>query len=142
VVPISAQGLKQAIAAEHGHVVLVDFWATWCVPCEAEYPEFVRLQQKYGKLGLVVIAVSADQRHDVAGKVVPFLRSRHADFAQYLQQSKDPEDFIDAFDPNWYGDLPRAFLYDRNGRMVKEFAGPQREATFAAAIVRRLGSRI
>jgi thiol-disulfide isomerase/thioredoxin len=133
--PIDADGLKKAIASEKGHVVVVNFWATWCIPCVQEFPALVHIQRRYGRDGLVVFAVSADVRRDVPGKVLPFLRRQHADFPQYLQHSEDPQDFIDAFDPSWYGDLPRTFIYDRSGHLVKELANGQTERSFAGAVV-------
>ena len=134
VTPITAKALKSAIAAQKGHVVVVNFWATWCGPCVQEFPALVQLHQRYGKDGVVVMAVSADSPKDVAGKVLPFLRKQHAHFAQYLQHSKDPQEFIDAFDPNWYGDLPRTFVYDRSGRLAKELSGAQTVSAVAAAV--------
>jgi thiol-disulfide isomerase/thioredoxin len=135
ITPIDASGLKKAIGSEKGHVVVVNFWATWCIPCVQEFPTLVTIQRRYGRDGLVVFAVSADVRRDVAGKVLPFLRRQHADFPQYLQHSKDPQDFIDAFDPSWYGDLPRTFIYDRSGHLVKELTNGQTERSFATAVV-------
>jgi thiol-disulfide isomerase/thioredoxin len=43
-----------------GHVLILDFWATWCMPCRIEIPHFVELQNQYGDKGLRVIGVSLD----------------------------------------------------------------------------------
>src|SRR5262245_41943398 len=48
-----------------GKVVILDFWATWCLPCRMEIPGFVDLQKKYADQGLVVIGVSLDDGHEV-----------------------------------------------------------------------------
>jgi thiol-disulfide isomerase/thioredoxin len=131
--PADAPTIKKAIAAEKGHVVLVDFWATWCGPCMAEFPELVKLQKKYQRRGLVVFAVSEDSARDIKSKVIPFLHKQKASFPQYLERADDPEDFINAFDTSWQGDLPKTFIYNRQGRMVKEF-GEQKPKGFERAL--------
>jgi thiol-disulfide isomerase/thioredoxin len=134
VTPADAPVIKQAIAAQRGHVVLVNFWATWCGPCVAEFPAIVQVSRTYRSRGLRVIAVSADQLKDKQTKVVPFLIKQRVDFPVYLQQSTDPENFIDAFDPTWQGDLPRTLIYDRQGRRVKTLIGAQTAQSLAAAV--------
>jgi thiol-disulfide isomerase/thioredoxin len=129
-----APAIKQAIAAQKGHVVVVNMWATWCAPCVAEFPALVRLQHRYRKDGLVVFAVSADLRKDVDTKVKPFLKAHGADFPQYLEHASDPEDFINAFDPKWQGDLPQTFIYDRSGRLARVLSGEQSDNSFAVAV--------
>ncbi len=53
--PVSLEGLR-------GKLVLVDFWASWCVPCRAELPRLVVLQKQHAEAGLVVLAVNVDER--------------------------------------------------------------------------------
>jgi cytochrome c biogenesis protein CcmG, thiol:disulfide interchange protein DsbE len=48
------------LKAYRGKVVLLNFWATWCAPCQVEMPSFVAWQQKYGPRGLQVIGISMD----------------------------------------------------------------------------------
>jgi thiol-disulfide isomerase/thioredoxin len=134
VTPADAATIKRAIAAERGHIVVVNFWATWCGPCVAEFPDVVRFGHDYRKKGVILFTVSADMRKDIPTKVAPFLTRNHADFRNFVQQSKDPEDFINALDPKWEGDLPRTFVYDKSGKLVTELSGAHTEKDFAAAI--------
>jgi len=134
VAPVDAPALKRAIAAQKGHVVLVNFWATWCGPCVAEFPAIVKTSRRYKAQGLTVIAVSADSAKTLHTKVEPFLAKQGATFPAYLEKSADPEDFINALDPTWQGDLPRTFIYDRQGRRVKTLTGEQTAQSLAAAV--------
>ncbi len=134
VTPADAPAIKRAIAAEKGHVVLVNFWATWCGPCVAEFPAIVGTGRKYKAAGLRVITVSADPLKDKDAKVRLFLMRSGAEGPAYLEQSRDPEEFINAFDPAWQGDLPRTLIYDRAGRRVKTLVGEQTAQSLAAAV--------
>jgi len=133
ITPADALTIKKAIAAQKGHVVLVNFWATWCGPCVAEFPAIVAVSQQYRRKGLSVIAVSADSRKDINAKVMPFLIKQRVTFPVYLERSADPEDFINAFDPTWQGDLPRTFIYNRQGRRVQTLTGEQTAQSLASA---------
>ena len=134
VTPADAPVIQKAIVAQRGHVVLVNFWATWCGPCVAEFPAIVQISRRYKASGLRVFAVSADQVKDTRTKVVPFLTKAGADFPAYVEKSADPEEFIDAFDPAWQGDLPRTIIYDKTGRRVKTLTGEQTAQSLAAAL--------
>jgi len=134
IVPATAATIKQAIAARRGHVVLVNFWATWCGPCIAEFPDIVRVSRQLKPQGLETLAVTADSRKDIATKVLPFIVKSGASFPVYLEQSADPQDFITAFDLSWQGDLPRTFIYDRRGKLVRTLSGQQTAQSLTAAV--------
>jgi len=126
-----APAIKRAIASYGGHVVVVNFWATWCPQCVAEFPALVRLSDRYASRGLVVIAVSADQGKEFVPRVAPFLSKQKAHFPVFIL-SGDQEKAVDAFDPTWQGDLPRTFIYDKHGRLVKTLVDEQTYATFTS----------
>ena len=67
------EGKTVRLSDYNGKVVLINFWATWCPPCRAEMPEFVRLQREHAKQGLQIIGITyPPERKD---RVVRFARS-------------------------------------------------------------------
>jgi peroxiredoxin len=100
-----------------GQVLVVNFWATWCGPCVAEFPEFVMLDEKYRSKGVRIIAISADEPAELQSKVVPFIRKQQARFEVYVQDVDDPEEMIRQIGSEWSGALPATFVYDKEGRL-------------------------
>lgn len=134
VTPADAPVLKRAIASHKGRVVMVNFWATWCGPCVAEFPALVKFAKAHRSQGLDFLAVSADVRKDVPTKVVPFLVRQKYVGPAYLEHAPDPEEFINALDPAWQGELPRTLIYNRQGKLVKSLSGAQTEKTLSAIV--------
>ena len=66
------KGAPVSLSTYKGHVVLLDFWATWCTGCKEEIPWFMEFQDKYNKTGLTVVGASLDD--DGWKSVKPFLR--------------------------------------------------------------------
>jgi thiol-disulfide isomerase/thioredoxin len=111
---VNADGLKEAVARQKGKVVFVNMWATWCAPCVAEFPDIVKLYQKYHARGLEVIAVSFDSD---APSAIPFLDKQKADFTNLLKSPKQDDDvFMKTFDKEWPGALPASWVFDRKGK--------------------------
>ena len=70
-----------AVPALAGHVVLVDFWASWCAPCKASFPAFANLHAEYAGKGVLILAVALDEQHDALRNVTAFVRREAPPFA-------------------------------------------------------------
>ena len=117
-----SEGLKKAVAGLKGKVVFVNFWATWCAPCVAEFPDIVKLYQKYHAKGLEVIAVTFDMEAPTA---VPFLDRHKADFINLWKSAKQEDNaFMTGFDKDCLGALPDSWLFDQKGKRVYFHMGP------------------
>jgi thiol-disulfide isomerase/thioredoxin len=132
-VPINEAGFQKLVDSHKGKVVLYDFWATWCAPCRAEFPQLVLLEDKLRSQGLEVITISADdQEHKTAAD--KFIQMFRVEGPAYRKQADDDDHFINAIDPKWSGALPALFLYDKAGHKVRSFVGETNMAALQAAI--------
>jgi peroxiredoxin len=93
-----------------GHVVVVNFWATWCPPCRKEMPDLETLYERFQSKGLVVLAISDED----TAKVEPFIRERGVKFPVLLDPGrKVNRTFI-------VEGIPHSFVYDRDGNLVAQ----------------------
>jgi peroxiredoxin len=97
-----------------GKVVLVDFWASWCVPCRQSFPWMTSMMNRYGAQGLAIVAVNLDKKRDTADR---FLESFPAPFPVAFDPSgKTAEEFrVEA--------MPSSFLISRTGEIIHIYAG-------------------
>jgi cytochrome c biogenesis protein CcmG/thiol:disulfide interchange protein DsbE len=81
-------GKTQALSDYRGKVVVLNFWATWCVPCKEEMPFFVEAQKKYGQRNVVILAASLDD--DRTKKYVrKFVQAYKMDFPVLLDATAE-----------------------------------------------------
>ena len=76
-------GIDQRLSSYRGRIVVLNFWATWCVPCRKEMPDLAAIQNAYALFGVQVIGASADQFADQA-KVIQFVRQTKINFPVWL----------------------------------------------------------
>ena len=115
--------------------LLVNFWATWCDPCRAEFPDLVKIDREFRPRGLQFITVSLDDAAEINKGVPDFLkRMRAFDPPAYLLNANDPEAAILSIDREWRGELPATFLYDATGQLVYKHQGRIKPDELRAAI--------
>jgi thiol-disulfide isomerase/thioredoxin len=122
---IDLDGLKKLIQRDpkDNRPLLINFWATWCDSCREEFPDLVKIDADYRAKGLNFVAVSLDDVADIKTKVQPFLKEMKATMKVVLLNVNDPEPAIHTVDPNWQGDMPATFLYDKDGKVVFKHFG-------------------
>jgi thiol-disulfide isomerase/thioredoxin len=76
-------GIDQRLSAYRGRIVVLNFWATWCVPCKQEMPDLAAIQNEYAAFGVQVVGASADPFSDRA-KVVQFIKQSKINFPVWL----------------------------------------------------------
>ncbi|HEV2134916.1 MAG TPA: TlpA disulfide reductase family protein [Terracidiphilus sp.] len=102
------------LARLRGKVVLLNFWATWCAPCEAEIPVFSRWQREYAAQGLQVIGISMD---DGEGPVKSFVGRLEPGYPIAMGDAKLGERYGGVLG------LPLTYLIDRKGVVRAQFQG-------------------
>ena len=133
VLSVAPAEYSQRIVAPHrGKALAVNFWATWCEPCRQEMPDLISVGRKLSRSGLAVVLVSADFPNSRAA-VERFLAGLASPFPSFLEESADPQTFIDAVDPKWGGELPHTAIYSRDGRLRMSLASKQTAAGFERA---------
>lgn len=130
---ISVSDLKLILEEGKGSAILINVWATWCEPCREEFPNLIKLSNKYKK-SIRFIGISADEVEDLDEKVIPFLKNQKTQFENYLIKVAEPEDFINLLDADWNGAIPATFIYDKNGKQIESLIGMQSYEDFENAI--------
>ena len=124
--------VETTIPIPEGKVLVLDFWASWCVPCRRSFPWMNQMQQKYSDDGLVIIAVNLDKH---ASDGMSFLEAYPADFTiAYDNERQLAHEYkVQA--------MPSSFLIDRNGAVIESHLGFKVAKTdaYEAAIVSALG---
>jgi peroxiredoxin len=126
-----AAGQASSLSAFRGDVVLLNIWATWCLPCEQEMPSMQRLYEQLGSAGLRIVAVSIDETGpDV---VQQWVAERRLTFAVWHDPSGRVERLYQTTG------VPESFVIDRHGVIVKKVIGPTEwDHPAQQALIRRL----
>jgi thiol-disulfide isomerase/thioredoxin len=110
-------GTEQSLSQYKGRIIILNFWATYCVPCREEMPDLAAIQNEYAALGVQVIGASTDTSEDRA-KVLEFIKETKVNFPIWMGAS--------AADMTRFGlgeALPGTVVLDKNGKIVQVISG-------------------
>lgn len=119
---IGLDELSEIINNRKNKVLVINIWATWCLPCKEEFPGLVNLSNQYEDK-IDVVGISIDYPDEVESKIYPFLNKVQASFTNYVNVEKNAEKFINFLNGEWSGAIPATFIYDINGNQVEFFIG-------------------
>ncbi len=117
-------GKDLSLAQYKGKVVLVNFWATWCEPCQVEIPWLIEMQQKYAARGFTVLGIAMDE--EGASVVTPWVKKERFDVNGSKSQMNYPIVIGDDAAADKFGGLlgyPTSVLINRDGKVVKRITG-------------------
>lgn len=121
-----SKGASVNLSTYKGHVVLLDFWATWCEGCKEEIPWFMEFQDKYNKTGLTVVGASLDD--DGWKSVKPYLREHKINYRIVIGTFESAKQF------GVGKGMPVTLLLDRNGKIADVHPGMVDKAAFEREI--------
>jgi len=124
-----------------GQVVLLNFWATWCGPCNIEIPWLIDLQNKYYARGFTVLGVAMDEEGRSA--VAPFVQTKHFKVGGTAQSMNYPIVLGNDATADKFGGLvgfPTSVLISQDGRVVKRVDGLVSYDEIEKAIQSQLGA--
>ena len=113
--------------------VLIDFWASWCVPCKEEMPVFNELYNKYKEKGLSVFLITIDKGSAIQ-KAKSFVKSKGFDFTVLFDKGKK---VFKKF--GCKSKVPVTFIVDKNGEIIFKHEGQGTKKMFENAIIKAFG---
>jgi peroxiredoxin len=127
-----ASGHAVRLSDYRGKVVLLNFWATWCPPCQEEIPWFIGFQKQYGGRDFAVLGVSVDKYGWEAVK--PYVKRAQVNYRVMLA-GEDVTQLYGGVDA-----LPTTFMIDRDGRIASHHIGLASRKVYQEEILDLLGS--
>lgn len=130
---IDARKFKGTMKELKGKVVLVNMWATWCLPCRQEFPMLIQLYREYKSHGLELLAISNDDIQNF-DDVRDFVKERQVPFPTFIVAPNGTSELREVIYPKWTGAIPSTFFFDRRGILKDRISGTRDRAQFEALI--------
>ena len=135
---IDEAGVRSLIANDSDRLRLINLWATWCGPCVIEFPELVAVNRMYRNRDFEMVTVSADSPGK-ADRVLSFLKKNQASCTNFLFNSENKYELIEAVDKDWPGSIPYTLLVAPGGEIIYRRLGMIEPLELKKAIVGHLG---
>jgi thiol-disulfide isomerase/thioredoxin len=109
---IKLADLQRIMNSSSDTTYIVNFWATWCVPCVKEFPSFEKFAKQHHNENVKVVMISLDFKKDYDKTLVPFIKDHKIEGDVYLLDEPDYNSWINKINPSWDGEIPVTFMFN------------------------------
>lgn len=114
------KALEYFLKKDNDTTYVVNFWATWCVPCVEELPSFEKLNAGYKDKKVKVILVSLDMSKQIESRLLPFIQKKKLQSKVVVLNDPDANAWIEKVDKSWSGAIPATIIYKKQERKFYE----------------------
>ncbi len=130
--------LKKILENEQGNVQLFNVWATWCGPCQEEFPDLVEINSYYRQRNFEMYTISIDTMNK-KDAVKSFLNKHHASMNNFIVPSSKRQQLAKILDPEWAGPVPHTVIFGPDGKVLHRRTGRIDPLRVKRTIVDELG---
>ena len=131
---INKDQLSSLIYNRNGRVLLVNVWATWCIPCIEEFPDLIKLHDTFKDRPVDFVSLNVNLLAEKDSLVVPFLQKHKSNLDVYMASKDNVDELLDLLDKNWSGAVPVTFIFDKEGKRQVSIVGKRDYEFFKASI--------
>lgn len=132
----TAEQILDQVRSLHSPLVLINFWASWCEPCKAEFPSILEIKREFAARGLQVVFVSVDGPEDLPA-AERFLMDQNVDFKSFYKGNQSLN-FVSKIFPGWSGAVPASVLLGQDLRLMDAWEGDSSLEEFRQRIEKHL----
>jgi thiol-disulfide isomerase/thioredoxin len=112
--------LEPRLSTSSDSLFVINFWATWCVPCVKELPEFEKINELYSDRKVKVLLVSLDNPRHMESRILPFIEKHNLKSEIVLLDDPRSNRWIPMVDNSWSGAIPATIIFTSDSRSFYE----------------------
>lgn len=117
---LNYEQLKPLLHKDDGKTYVINFWATWCLPCVKELPAFEKLNDEYKDKNVEVVLVSLDFSRQLETNLISFIKNKNIKSKVLHFEDKNEQFWIQDIADNWSGSIPATIIYNAKKRKFYE----------------------
>ena len=111
---VDYKGFEPYIQKDNDTTYIINFWATWCIPCVKELPEFEEVNSEYESEKFKMLLVSLDFKSQIESALIPFIEENNLQAEVILLSDPNSNEWINKINKTWSGAIPATIIYNKN----------------------------